>query len=562
MLIPKVQFLLLFVAALLTVVAPSCTSADKENDLASLDRDANDAMSTPRMEGVDSLGSLLLERARQAGNKKYEGRAHFYLSALTPGLSEKEIKAKLEHLDRAERIAEETQNDTLLVRIYNQRGVYELSTLFNVSTAQYWFARSIEKAAGLKNRTYSIPAEMNMSEACRMIGDTLGIKYDLNLFDYALKTDNKLLKFLAGLHCAVYYAGIVNDTADLHRYIKAMEPLQQEYHGAREMVYAKYFLAKGDYREAEKFISAAHPDNYTVFQILYAEILNKSGKYRESEQWAQKAMPVRNGLSFNEYGKMLRIRAANMAALGDYQEAFRRQAYYEELRDSADKQKSLDLSRRYQTEYKVAAKDREIMQQKSHIRNMTILISAIIFVVVVAALAYYLRYRRRKRFYRDIVRQNKEFIERQNIMQERLSRRDSKIKELESSITDSVTRQSKISEEKADEIFDRIQHLADERQVWRDVNITREAFADMAGCNRTYFSEVLKAKTGMSYSQFVNSCRIREAVRILSDPSDTTSLKELSSQLGFLTIQTFYTSFKQNIGMSPAAFRKTAVAGD
>ncbi len=553
----KTRNIILILTIILTVALTACRNS--ESELQRLDAEANGFMSTYSKEGLDSLGNLMLEKARRSGNKKYEAKAHFYLSYFTPDLTEKEIAAKLRHLNTAERIADEIQNDTLLLYIYNQRGVYEISTSYTAATAQYWFTRSIEKAAGLKDRKYSIPAEMNMSEACRFNGDTIGIRYDKDLFEYAKTTDNNNLKFLAGLHCAVYYAATVSDTAELRPYIDAMRPMSKEYPGAVEMVYAKFFMNNGNYVEAERFMRLSQPDNYADFSILYADILNHLGRYRESDLWAEKAIPSRYSVNFNDYGRLLRLRADNMAALGYHEEAFSRQKEYEAFRDSVSELKNLDLSKRYKAEFNVVIKDREISEQKMRIRNMSLMISAIILFVIFAAVAYYLWHRRRNRFYHDIVRQNREFIERQNIMSERLARRDARIQELEASLTDNSGRQSKISDEKANEIFDRIQNLADDKQVWRDVNITREAFADMVGCNRSYFSEVLKSKTGMSYSQFMNSCRIREAVKVLSDPNDTTPLKDLSAALGFLTIQTFYSAFRQNIGMSPNAFRKAAV---
>lgn len=552
----------LFLFSILSIISFSCSNAKKEAELKKLDTEAQKSMGSFHKQGIDSLASLLLQKSQLEHAKKYESKAHFYMSYFTPDMSKKTIEQKLRHLDIAERIADEIQNDTLLVYIYNQRGAYELSINYNITTSQYWFNRSIEKASTLNNREFSIPAEMNMSEACRMNGDTIGIRYDQNLFDYAQDTDNTLLKFLAGLHCAVYYAEVVNDTTELRPYIDAMRSLQKEYPGTIEMIYARYYLKQGNYSQAEHFISLARPDNYADFQILYAEILNKLGRYAESDAWTEKVIPNRKLINFKDYGKMLRIRVDNMSAKGNQKEAFLRLKEYEAFRDSVNLLKNLDLTKRYQIEFGVALKDREISEQKLHIRNMTIIITAIIFFVICAALGYFLWHRRRNRFYKDIVRQNRDFIKLQNLMSDRIARRESKIQELESSLTDNPTKQSKISDQKADEIFDKIQHLADNKQVWRNVDITREAFADMVGCNRTYFSEVLKAKTGMSYSQFMNSCRIREAMKVLSNPEDKTPLKELSSQLGFLTIQTFYSAFKNQIGMSPAAYRKAALDSD
>lgn len=558
----KFKVLAFILFSILTVIFISCKNAEENAELKILDAEAKQSMSSYHKKGLDSLATLLLRKSRLAKNKKYECKAHLYLSYFTPGMPKKTVANKLCHLEIAERIAEETHNDTLLTYIYNQRGAYELSINYNITTSQYWFNRSIAKASTLKDREFSIPAEMNMSEACRMNSDTIGIRYDNNLFDYATKTDNTLLKFLAGMHCAVYYAVSAKDTTELRPYIDAMRPLQKEYPGTIEMIFAIFYLNKGKYSEAEHFISHSQPENYTDFQILYAEILNKLGRYKESDSWTEKVIPNRKLINFNDFGKMLRIRVDNMSATGNQKEAFLRLKEYEDFRDSVNRLKNIDLTKRYKVEFEVALKDREISEQKLHIRNMTIIIIAIVFFVVSAALGYFFWNRRRKRFYHDIVKQNREFIKMQEIMSERIARRESKIHELESALSGSAIKQSKISDEKAEEIFDRIQHLADEKQVWKDTNITRDAFADMVGCNRTYFSEVLKAKTGMNYSQFMNSCRIREAMKVLSNPEDTTSLKELSARLGFLTIQTFYSAFKNHIGMSPAVYRKAAIDSD
>lgn len=584
---PKVNITAIaFTLSALIVSILACCSRESDPELKRLDREATLSMSTYAKENLDSIGQQLLSHACKEGNRAYEGKAHFYLSSFRSGISDKERKQRLSHLDTAEKIADETNNDTLRSMIYNQRGVWELADSYSPATAQYWFTRSIEKASGLGKRFYSIPAEMNMSEACRMSGDTIGIRYDRELFDYAMKHDEPMLKFTAGFHCASYYSAIANDTSELRPYIDAMRLMAKEYPGAVEMVYAKFFFTKGRYREAEHFISRSQPDNYPDFQILYADILNRLGKFSESEQLAEKALPSRTSLSSTDYGNLLRIRAANMDALGKHKEAYARMTEYENFRDSIEQTKSLDLLKRYRIEYEVAAKDREIMEQRMRIRSMVFIISAIVVFVVAIALGYFLWHRRRNRFYKDIVRQNREFIDRQDLLDKSIARRDSIIWDLENRIKELQTKDTAetegprsgdvqheedlpaednvsargLSDERSDEIFDRIRNLTDKEQVWRDTSITREALAEMAGCNRTYLTEVIKAKTGMGYSQYMNSCRIREAVRVLSDPNNSIPLKELSAEIGFLTIQTFYNAFRQQIGMSPAAFRKAALA--
>lgn len=590
MLIPKdnITAVIFTLSVLIVSILVSCTGKESDPDLKRLDSEATLSMSTYAKDNLDSIANLLLDKARSKSNKVYEGKAHFYLSSFKFGLSETEKKLRLRHLDIAEKIADATDNDTLRSMVYNQRGVWELAESYSPATAQYWFSRSIEIASRLKKRFYSIPAEMNMSEACRMSGDTIGIRYDRNLFDYAMRFNESLLKFTAGLHCASYYSSIVNDTSELSPYIGAMRLMEKEYPGAIEMIYAKFFYNKGRLKDAERYIRYARPENYPDFQILYAEILSGLGRFRESEHWTEMALPSRWHLSPTDYGRLLRLRASNMEALGNHKEAYARATEYEAFRDSLEQTKSLDLMKRYRIEYEVAAKDREISEQRMRIRSMVFVISAIVVFVVAIALGYYLWHRRRNRFYKDIVRQNREFIDRQDILDKSIARRDAIITELENRIHELQTKDIEggdagtpdegdadknedepaegsvtaggLSDERSDEIFDRIRNLTDKEQVWRDTSITREAFARMAGCNRTYFTEVLKARTGMGYSQYMNSCRVREAVRVLSDPNNSIPLKELSAEIGFLTIQTFYSAFRQQIGMSPAAFRKAALA--
>ena len=60
----------------------------------------------------------------------------------------------------------------------------------------------------------------------------------------------------------------------------------------------------------------------------------------------------------------------------------------------------------------------------------------------------------------------------------------------------------------------------------------------------------------MSFTSYVNSFRIQEAVKILSDAGCDMPLKELSDRLGFNDISTFYRSFRSIVGMPPSRYRQ------
>lgn len=550
-------------AAIMCMLLPSaCSRSSRQPELRRLDREANDAMARFADRSTDSLAALLLDRATRAGDRTYQGKAHFYLSKFYWDLDSATVARKLSHLDQAEAIARETGNDTLLAYIYNQRGVWELSQNLAPVTARYWFNRSIETATPLGERWISIPAENNMSESCRISGDTIGIQYDRELFDYAVRSRQPELMWASGLHCAVYYAMTASDTAVLNPYLDAVDALPDYSRGIRQFVYAIYFFNKGEYGSAAKLMEEADPTRYRDFRVFYAEILNRLGRFDESDSWLA-ANDTAPGVIFSDSEvRAVKAKALNAAGSARWSDAYRWQRVYEGMRDSIDDSNSRDLSRRYKVEYEVNIKDRQILDQTRRLKELhsAIAWSLALVLVIIASLCIYIW--KRRGFYRDIVRQNIDFIARQKDYEERLAacgqRADTPCA-AETPQPDTPDEPlPKAPDSRLDGIFNQIRSLAEEKQVWRDVNITRDSFADMVGCNRTYFTEAIKSHAGMSYTQYMNSCRIREAVKVLSDPADDTPLKDLSASLGFLTLASFYAGFKKETGMSPAAFRKTA----
>ena len=97
----------------------------------------------------------------------------------------------------------------------------------------------------------------------------------------------------------------------------------------------------------------------------------------------------------------------------------------------------------------------------------------------------------------------------------------------------------------------------EQERLYTDPQLNRERLAELLGTNRTYLSTIIKEKSGMSYLQFVNSYRIDEAIRILSDPDKIDyPLKQIWSDLGFNSPATFYKLFQQAVGITPSVYRK------
>ena len=92
-------------------------------------------------------------------------------------------------------------------------------------------------------------------------------------------------------------------------------------------------------------------------------------------------------------------------------------------------------------------------------------------------------------------------------------------------------------------------------KIYRERDVTIDKVAERLGTNRSYLSQAINANGGMTFSQRVNSYRIDEARRILSDRDDDIRIKTLAYELGFATPETFSASFRKAIGMLPSKFR-------
>lgn len=94
--------------------------------------------------------------------------------------------------------------------------------------------------------------------------------------------------------------------------------------------------------------------------------------------------------------------------------------------------------------------------------------------------------------------------------------------------------------------------------LFREKELTLDRMAEALGTNRTYVSNALNKVAGISFYGYIDSCRIKEATRILSDSalSEGISLKQLADDVGYNNIQTFFKAFKRETGVTPGNYKK------
>ena len=81
--------------------------------------------------------------------------------------------------------------------------------------------------------------------------------------------------------------------------------------------------------------------------------------------------------------------------------------------------------------------------------------------------------------------------------------------------------------------------------------ITFSDAAAFMGLSEPYFSKFFRKISGMTFSQYLNSVKLRHAIAMLQDRKSDLSVTEISTLCGFDTIRHFNRVFKDITGMPP-----------
>lgn len=101
--------------------------------------------------------------------------------------------------------------------------------------------------------------------------------------------------------------------------------------------------------------------------------------------------------------------------------------------------------------------------------------------------------------------------------------------------------------------FDAVKQFIDNHYMY-ELNLTM--LAEKFNYHPTYFSELFKAKMGVTFVQYVSDARMAQAVRLLEDTA--LSLWDIAELTGFANASYFSSKFKKQYGLSPSEYRQKA----
>jgi AraC-like DNA-binding protein/uncharacterized membrane protein YgdD (TMEM256/DUF423 family) len=118
---------------------------------------------------------------------------------------------------------------------------------------------------------------------------------------------------------------------------------------------------------------------------------------------------------------------------------------------------------------------------------------------------------------------------------------------------------SSLTPERAEESLQKLQHVMTHAKPFTDGELTLPKLAEQIALSPQHLSQLLNERCGQSFSDFVNSYRIAEAKRLLTDPAKKHySILAIAEEVGFNSKSTFNAAFKKHAGTTPSEFRTNA----
>lgn len=92
---------------------------------------------------------------------------------------------------------------------------------------------------------------------------------------------------------------------------------------------------------------------------------------------------------------------------------------------------------------------------------------------------------------------------------------------------------------------------------YRNPRFSAGELAEMLGVSGWVLSRIVKKEYGMSYTEVVHGCRVKDAIRLLRDKRfEAYSVDEIGAMVGFGNRQSFFGAFKKIVGITPEKYRR------
>lgn len=586
------NFLILIPFISVLVFSACGVSGDRVDEMVS------DSVEVLRREGMELLNRSEFIKAADVGRRLIK------IAEETEGNSEAAIYGRLilgdaqifnknfreayTSLAEAEKLCLEEKNDSALCIVYNGLGLYSINVEADLLSSLDFFFRGLDIAKQSENSKQHSILLSNIALTYYLLKEPKGLRYGQECYYYGKDTEQDYPVYTGAMVCAYFY-NLENETALALKMIREAEILlhKNSYNDTSALyrLYGEILHNTGDLSQAEEYFKVAidnandQVDELMHSYLSYSSLLEDRGDNLRALELLDSAYL----LSGHEGGALFRpdvlkslvrihTERGNTSKALEYSKIYNEEAANRDI----EREKNLVTARiRHDAERTENAYMRQQIEilEKEKVNNLLIFALAIL---VCIAVCIFLLYRKKSRLYAAIVKQTGDAVRNEKMLRETIRSLENRLVDQsgETGWTDgsgeiadepvpdgesgSGRYSSSLSGDKYRELIGRFESLMLDPEVYTSNDISKDKVARLLGTNRTYLSQIINEHYGMSFTQFINSLRIKEAIRRLSDPECDVPLKMLSAELGFNSMSTFYSQFNADTGMTPATYRSMA----
>ena len=302
------------------------------------------------------------------------------------------------------------------------------------------------------------------------------------------------------------------------------------------------YIGLSDLKNAEQSLQAARvcaEGRKTVSQYALkreeARLAELRGKYKQALYFASANYELllkdnEPGLAY-EMGEM-KARLLRKAGYADSAALL-----YEQLLLRKDSLQNINFAAQLddlQTIYNVD----KLTEQQSHTRKQLLLAIICCILLIILVVSYLAHNKTLKKRNRILCRQ----IEAQTRAREELITLKESLHEIQ------------INNQESD-LFNRLEKLMKQHRLYAQTDLTRENLAEKLNTNRTYLTDAIKGKTGMSYSEYITELRLQNALMLFEKQPDL-SITVVSEEVGYASYTSFYRAFSKRYGINPGEYHK------
>lgn len=433
------------------------------------------------------------------------------------------------------------------------------------SQALHYASEQLETSRKLNDKNAEATALSAIASIYFQKQDSSGWQYALQAYELAKETNDLSTRYITACNMANYLFNNFKFDEAL-KYLKEGEGFAERARLDSEKSYLNSFMGDiykglGKPEQAEKFYILSMKDypgtshyDQVYSRLCYAMFLLQHNRLNESLKLLNDVSEMAHKYKVTIFEKEI---YAFMSQIYEQQGDFAKSLeYYKKYTEvslnlfSEQKEREfaiLDLRNKVsEEERKNASQSLEILK-----RGRTIIILIAIGVVfLVICIAGFIYHRRKVADYNETIARYLENMRNEKLLREQLEQATAQAQQ-----RDRSRPSGGLNDEKSNQLYQTLEKLMNEG-LYRDSSLSLDKAAGLLSTNRTYLSQVVNEHSGKSFSAYVSEYRLNEAVVLLSDPNNTDSLKNIGSKVGFTSPSTFYTLFRQRVGVSPSVFRE------